>query len=291
MPCYRPIQVPKKGFVDLDVTVPCGQCVGCRLERSRQWAVRCLHEAQMHVENCYITLTYRDACLPPNGSLVYRDFQLFLKRLRERFARESIRFYMCGEYGDENRRPHFHALLFGFDFPDKQYLKRSPAGESLYRSAILESLWTFGYSSIGAVTFESAAYVARYVMKKRTGDLAKTHYTVVDRVTGEVTNLEPEFNRMSLGGRSAKGGIGASWFQRFRTDVYPSGKVVVRGVECKAPRYYDKLFTVLDPESFALVSAARVAEARARASDNVSARRGVKEVVAQARIDALKRKL
>ena len=157
-----------------DLQVPCGQCVGCRLERSRQWALRCVHEASLHKENCFITLTYNDEHLPEHGHLIYRDFQLFMKRLRKRTG-VRVRFYMCGEYGENFGRPHFHACLFGYNFPD---LVRWKAGKStLYRSKLLESLWTDGYSSVGEVSFESAAYVARYILKKVTGDDAEAHYT------------------------------------------------------------------------------------------------------------------
>lgn len=156
-----------------DLKVPCGQCVGCRLERSRQWAVRCVHEASLHTDNCFITLTYNDEHLPSDGSLNYRDFQLFMKRLRKRVS-VPVRFYMCGEYGENFGRPHFHACLFGFNFPD---LKLWKSGKSkLYRSPLLEELWPFGYSSVGDVNFESAAYVARYILKKVTGADAAAHY-------------------------------------------------------------------------------------------------------------------
>lgn len=189
----------------------CGQCRGCRLEKSRQWAVRCLHEASLHEDNCYLTLTLDDAHLT-SMSLDYSLFQGFMRRLRKEVGK--VRFYMAGEYGESNLRPHFHALLFGYDFPDKVHLRQSPAGFKLYRSPLLESLWPFGFSSVGACSFESAAYVARYVMKKVNGELAEEHYG------GRV----PEFSRMSL-----KPGIGAGWIDKFAGDVIPDGKVVVNG--------------------------------------------------------------
>ena len=136
MPCYRPIKGyrsrrlnaetgkrpvvfnPRDGFYDQPVDLPCGQCIGCRLERSRQWAIRCVHEASLHERNCFITLTYRDECLPTNGSLDLDAFQKFMKRLRRRFG-EGVRFFHCGEYGENFGRPHYHAILFNLDFSDK----------------------------------------------------------------------------------------------------------------------------------------------------------------------------
>ena len=107
-----------------ELQLPCGQCVGCRLERSRQWVVRCIHEASLYENNCFLTLTYSDDCLPNGNDLIYRHFQLFMKRLRKRFG-SNIRFYMCGEYGDLFGRPHYHACLFNFDAPDKVLYRRT----------------------------------------------------------------------------------------------------------------------------------------------------------------------
>ena len=158
MACYRPLrayalrnaegkmQVSFKRKIGYEpIWLPCGQCIGCRLERSRQWAMRCMHEAQMYDRNCFVTLTYDDEHLPPNGSLNKRDFQLFMKRLRKRYG-SGIRYYQCGEYGELLGRPHHHAILFNFDFDDK-VLWSVRDGVRLYRSASLEQLWPHGYSN------------------------------------------------------------------------------------------------------------------------------------------------
>ena len=142
MPCYHPWQVTVKGAAATR-PVSCGQCYGCRLERSRQWAVRCMHEAQLYDFNSFITLTYRSDTF----SLDYTDYQLFMKRLRARFDHARIRFYMCGEYGDINGRAHFHACLFNFRFPDLVYYKKTASGAKLYTSQILEDLWGHGLCS------------------------------------------------------------------------------------------------------------------------------------------------
>ena len=194
MVCYHPLDAWRTSSGDVrlsynpkfcdsphpNLKLPCSQCVGCRLDRSRKWAIRCMHEAKMHDNNCFITLTYDDSklperpvgVLPANISLYYEDFQLFMKRLRKHFHPQVIRFYMAGEYGENFGRPHFHSCLFGIDFPDRELFSRTPSGSLIYRSKILESLWPHGYSSVGNFYFKSAAYVARYVMKKITGDPA-----------------------------------------------------------------------------------------------------------------------
>lgn len=220
--------------------LPCGRCVGCRLERSRQWATRIMFESQFHSKSCFLTLTYSDENLPYPPSLNYRDFQLFLKRYRKEVG--SLRFFVCGEYGDLTARPHFHACIFGHDFDDKVIFDVRPSGHSLYRSPLLERLWPLGISSIGSLTFESAAYVARYVLKKVTGDAAEDHYSRIDVDTGEVFHVEPEFARMSL-----KPGIGSSWFEKYNSQVYGENDfVIVNGHTCKPPRYFDKLLRRMD---------------------------------------------
>lgn len=282
---YRQVSFKEEGHDDFTVRVdlPCGQCVGCRLERSRQWAVRCMHEAQMHTKNCFITLTYNNEHCPKDFSLDYRDFQLFMKRLRKRFKDVNIRFYMAGEYGESYDRPHFHACIFGFDFEDKRYFRRTETGSILYTSKILEDLWPFGYSTIGDVTFESAAYVARYIMKKQTGDNV-SRYEYCDLETGELIKRKPEFNKMSL-----KPGIGMKWLEEYEDDVYPHDHVIIRGKKSKPPRYYDNLYKRKFPEEFEMIQFAREREGRARYEDNTLERLQVREKVAKAKLSMLKR--
>lgn len=277
-----------------ELWIPCGQCVGCRLEHSRQWAVRMMHEASLHADNCFITLTYAPENLPPDGSLVKSDFQKFMKRLRRRFF-SGIKFFHCGEYGENFGRPHYHACLFGFDFPDRVFFKM--AGESrLYTSDILDDVWSLGHCSIGDVTFESAAYVARYVMKKVTGDSAKDHYLVVDRETGVIAQdssgalsvLQPEYVTMSRGGRTGKG-LAYEWYRQFGNEVYPSDEVIVRGARSKPPRYYDGMYEVADPVGFSVMKSKRLAAAHEAAADNTEARLRTREKCCKARVSLLKR--
>lgn len=269
--------------------LPCGRCAGCRLERSRQWAVRCLHEAQMHKENCYITLTYSDDNVPSDMSLHYEHFQLFMKRLRKYFAPARVRFYMCGEYGEEFQRPHFHAIIFGVDFSDRVFHSRTASGFRIDTSAILSKLWPYGFNTIGDVTFESAAYVARYVMKKMTGDIAEEHYKYVDPDTGEIYQRESEFCHMSL-----KPGIGATWLEKYQDDVFPHGYVVARGVKMQPPKYYEdriEKLSAFGKEVIDEIKAARAARGESRRSDATDARLEVRRQVSVARMSLYSRKI
>nr|DAV55802.1 MAG TPA: Replication associated protein [Microviridae sp.] len=273
--------------VGLSFSLPCGQCIGCRLERSRQWAMRCLHESKLHQDNCFITLTYSDSFLPANGSLVKADFQRFIKRFRKRIAPCKIRFFHCGEYGGQFSRPHYHALIFGYDFPDK--IIASQGDNPTYTSAILAKLWPLGdpfQQRVGALTFESAAYVARYAMKKITGQAAKAYYERVNVETGEIISLQPEYITMSL-----KPAIGKVFYQRFSSDFFPSDFCVVRGVKCRPPRYYDKLFGVDHPDVLERIKLKRIRFASRFKADFTSARLADREQVTAARVSQLKRKL
>lgn len=265
--------------------IPCQQCSGCRLERARQWAVRCMHESRLHQVNCVVTLTYDQDREPPFGSLRYPDVQLFLKRARKHFEPHPLRFYLGGEYGELLGRPHYHAALFGVDFPDRKPWKRTSGGV-VDRSAILEQLWPHGFSSVMPCNWETVGYIARYCMKKITGDAAESHYQVVDLATGEIGRRVPEFNKMSL-----KPGIGARWLDLYRTDVYPHDRVIINGKEVKPPKYYDKRFAKDFPEDFENIQWARELEALSLRADNTPERLAVKEQITLGRVKQLKRGL
>lgn len=206
-----------------------------------------MHEASLHEENCFITLTYAPENLPENGTLVKRDLQLFFKRLRKQTKKEGIKYYAVGEYGKELQRPHYHICVFGYDFDDKVLWKaNSIPNRALYRSKLLETLWTDGYSSVGSLTPDSAGYVARYCNKKITGANATVHYD------GKL----PEFALMSRGGRSGHG-IAWEWFQKYSTDVYPKDFVTLKGRKERPPRYYDNLEEQNDSDILLSVKAKR----------------------------------
>lgn len=285
MSCHSPVKAfrdssGKVFFYEKEGTnsypVPCGRCIGCRVERSLMWSTRCVHEAQMHELNCFVTLTYEKSPI----TLVYRDFQLFMKRLREHF-KVPIRFFMCGEYGEKLARPHYHAILFGIDFVD-----RVRFGKSLYLSATLDRLWGHGFASVGSMTAASAGYVARYSLKKINGPAAQDHYRYVNHETGEVIDRVPELSRMSL-----KPGIGAKWYSQFKTDIFPAGELIVSGKRKPIPRYYKKLLKREDREMFDRFVESRVKKRVQMIVDGEATddRVYVRGVVEKARVNLLKR--
>lgn len=245
-----------------------------------------MHEASLHDASCFLTLTYSDEALPVSGSLNKKHFQDFMKRLRKARPGSRIRYFHCGEYGETTHRPHYHALLFGEDFARSR--RPSPTqGNQLWRSEELDRLWGHGHCSIGAVSFQSAAYVARYVMKKVTGEAAEAHYRRIDPETGEVHELLPEYITMSL-----KPGIGQEWFDRFgTTDVFPQDFIALKGGgKAKVPRYYDKQ---LPEDELRDIKARRIAAAHTpeRKWDSTPQRLQVRETVKQAQVSFLKRDL
>jgi len=248
MPCYHPIRMRqlaalnkngKRSIVSSkdsregkDIQLPCGRCVGCRLERARQWAMRCVHEMSLWRVNSYVTLTYDDNELVYGGQLhgiLYpRHLVLFWKRLRKYGAK--FRYFACGEYGDKLSRPHYHAIIFGYDFQDKKY-HSSEGGYDYYYSDTLNRLWGHGNCIIGNATFESASYVARYVMKKRLGK-TKLQY--------EKEGISPEYVVMSR-----RPGIGREWIDKYLKDVFPRDSISVRGHDTTPPKYYTERYKKL----------------------------------------------
>ena len=172
-------------------------------------------------------------------------------------------------------RPHYHALIFGYSFPDRCYISMNKGGtHKLYVSQQLERLWPYGMHWIGDVSFESAAYVARYVVKK-----VKVSRDDEDRLilkdSGEI--LAPEYVTMSR-----NGGIGRSWYEKFKSDVYPVGNRVVRGRDMRPPKFYDSLYAVDDPIGFEELKFNR--ENKVDIKDNTLVRLCVKEKVVNARL-------
>jgi hypothetical protein len=310
MPCYSPLSgfrskvrnpngkrnivfKRNEALTDMKVELPCGQCVGCRLEKSRQWAMRMMCEAQMYDDNCFLTLTYDQENLPDDGSLVLKHFQDFMKRLRSKYPRaadDPIRYFHCGEYGGRTMRPHYHAIVFNFDFDDKYHWStNSETGDSYYRSEDLEKLWTFGNSLIGEVTFESAAYCARYVTKKLKGAMSEEGTKVLNYETGELLDRTPEYATMSR-----RPGIGKKWFEKFKSDAYPSDFLILRdGVKMQPPKYYDKLMEDAHPVEFARVKGKRKKTMKCEkiVANNTIPRLRVREEITKRRAKRLQRSL
>ncbi|QXP08404.1 MAG: replication initiator protein [Arizlama microvirus] len=242
--------------------LPCGQCTGCRLERSRQWAIRMMNEADCHSDNSFITLTFNDEFLMKREtpmSLDKRDFQLFMKRLRK-CVNKPIRYFMCGEYGDLFKRPHYHAILFGLDFPDKQ-LHKIKDGMRYYTSSLLADVWPFGFNVITDVTFDSCAYVARYIMKKHLGkDAWLQYFDYIDEETGELVGHRiPEYTTMSR-----RSGIGKAWLDKYLQDVFPRDKIFLRGRGwMKPPKAYDSYYEIINPDDYSRIKQSRIESALA----------------------------
>lgn len=271
--------------------LPCGKCVGCRLSYSKGWAIRCMQEASLYDKNCFVTLTFNNDHYPPDGNLELRTYQNFMKKLRKCHteALESqygdswkryfspIRYYHCGEYGGKLGRPHFHALLFNWDFDDKvPHTIRN--GYQFYSSQTLNRVWANGFALIGDVTYKSAAYVARYVLKKVTGEDSDEHY--VNKRTGLLLN--PEYTTMSR-----RPGIGAGWFKKFSGDVYPSDFMVVNGRRVKPPRFYDNLLDKENPDLLDAIKQKRLEQVNFK--EGTFDRLRVREEVALAQVNVLKR--
>jgi len=281
LPCYRPMPL---NVNSREILVPCGKCIGCKLQRSQNWATRIMHEAayqeSMGRENCCALLTYNDENLPYTDNnlptLHKRDLQLFIKRLRKEIGNEThIKYFAAGEYGDDMDRPHYHIAIMGVDFGDKESNGKSPAGSPLYRSEQLDRIWGMGITSIMDLNYESAGYIARYCTKKITGSNARSHYN----------QRTPEFSL-----QSNRPAIGLEWFERYHQDIYTSDTLSIRkGIKVKPPRYYDKLFKSLNIERYEYIKCQREI-----ARDNTIGRKGFpnlknREIHQTARINHLKR--
>lgn len=274
----------KEGHADLQITTSCNQCWGCRLERSRIWAIRCMHEHQLYEsENKpseFLTLTYNNENLPHNHTLIKSHLQKFWKRLRKHGYK--FRYFACGEYGDETHRPHYHAIMFGLHINDKIYHTTSNDNK-LYTSKKIEKIWGHGHVLIGNVTFESCAYVARYIMKKRLGNDSETYYDIYDEDGVIIDSLTPEFST-----QSRKPGIGFEFYKKYKQDIYGAGRdgtVIIRGgTKCKPPKFYENKFEQEcfehNTETYNQIKIRRKEKAELNASDNTVERLMVKERLA-----------
>ncbi|AXH71911.1 MAG: replication initiator protein [Microviridae sp.] len=264
--CAKPIWLAER-----QLHVPCGICLLCRNRYARDWAIRCWHEAQLHEcdcpglqcvdplrhrGNCFGTLTYDDDSLPKHGSLDKVAAQLFMKRLRKGIDPIKVKFYLSGEYGEKNKRPHYHFMLFGYRL-ERGVEVPSDSGFPVYESPELSEYWKHGIVTVGDVSFASACYVTQYIVNKK-DKIARTYKKWnCDPDTGELNEIEVEFSHMSRGGsRKGSSGIGAGWYDKFRPEVERNDNVVVDGNEVMPPRYYDYLLVKRD------LAAARVVKLR-----------------------------
>jgi len=264
MPCRSPLRQyhapsgwsfnaakPHTEYRDID----CGVCIECRIRKSRDWAIRCYHERSMHERSCFITLTYAENPI----ALCRRDVTLFFKALRNAGFRFS--YFGCGEYGDETLRPHYHIILFGVDFGHDRYpWRKTQKGHLQYRSPTLEKHWQHGHAEIGEATEQSAAYVARYTLKKINGQLAneadlESGLRPYDRILPDETVVEVPKEMLFC---SLNPAIGLRWFLKYGAEVYPADSVVMNGREYKPPKYYDSLLKQYRPDVWEKVLATRL---------------------------------
>lgn len=288
MACYKPVTAwkPLEGGVILfsekkgcrEIQIACGQCIGCRIRKREEWAVRIFAESKMHEKNVFCTFTYNDDHVPDDYSLHYRHMQLLHYRMRQKYG--AFRFFTVGEYGDEKFRPHYHSIYFGLDFDDKRKSNSLYSRFDLYESESLNECWGKGKVAIGEVTYESSRYCAVYTTKRIGGDLAESHYLRVSPVTGEYVNVQPEFAKMSL-----KPGIGQAWLEKYYKDVYVSGAdgVVVNGSKKPIPKFFDKKLEDIAPILLEDFKHKKFKEAMRHPEEFTRARLEVKEKCAKAR--------
>lgn len=272
--------VQSDGFTDMPVTLPCGRCLGCRMEYARQWAVRCEHEIKSHSANSFLTLTYNERSVPYTRdglmTLDLADVTKFWKRLRKRLGLR-LRYFQCGEYGDKTERPHYHALVFGWYPRDVVYHGDSGAGEKLFRSKFLDDVWGFGNVAVQEASWRTANYVARYVTKK----VVDTHDPTDSR--------RPEFLTMSR-----RPGIGHEWATVYLDEWYARDALVANGKEMRPPKYYEGLLEKRSPELLSFVKAQRrkvAAEVEYKRVTSTGVTHHSTDAVREARLQTLKRDL
>lgn len=320
-----------KSPTKVKMEVPCGQCWSCRLARSREWATRLVKESLdwPEHERLFITLTYNNENLPTDEGLHIEDYQSFMKDLRYHFSTETptgrkykkIKYFHCGEYGQTCKtcglsypfhqesksgkeytacttwvkglgRPHYHAILFGVTFDDLETFKRTQSGELIYKSKKLDAIWKKGFCSIGQVSFESCAYVSRYIMKKITGDNAKEHYikSHTSLTTGEITHhpVKPEYISMSRNPAIAKG-----YAEKNMLDITKNDGVLLQrqgtAFLTKPPRYFMKLMERTDPIKYELIKEQRRQQKRLNKSENTDERSAIKERIKKIQTKTLSR--
>lgn len=289
MPCFHPLHGFRKrggGFTfdyhlsnTIPMQIPCGQCIGCRVERKKEWALRLTHEAKLHDENCFITLTYREESLPAGNTLVKRHAQLFVKRLRKHLHPKKIRQFVIGEYGDQTGRAHYHAIIFGYFPRDAKVFSRETNANTQYTSSALESLWPHGYVLVSDCNAFACSYVAGYAVKKINGRMKDEHYMRV-LPSGEMIQAQPEFSLPSN-----RPGIGAGFYEKFREELHTHDAGLLSGRITKLPRYYDKLHSRKSGEdALELVKLRRKKNARKHRANNTPERLAVREEVAHAKM-------
>ncbi len=316
MPCYTPLQGYKdilSGGLTFDkskshspLEVACGQCLGCRVDYATMWTIRIVHESCMHIDNhgnSWVTLTYRDEhqCndkqykngyfIPADKSLAPSHVSKFFRSLRKANKDHKIRYFYCGEYGPETQRPHYHLCIFNHTFDDLQLFK-DDEGLYTYTSPSLDKHWPYGFSTVSELNYRTAAYTAGYIFSKITGKKARDHYLRCDE-HGQAYWLKPEYTRMSTGNKNPPCGLGAQFYEKFQTDIFPADESPVpgKGIVQLVPRYYQNILKSTDPSTLELVKALRQEFQKSHADDFSPERLKDKYKCAQARQSRLKRNI
>lgn len=278
MACYHPMLAVPSGFSAegkqlykisgeylgikdyKDIIVPCGRCIGCRLDYSREWADRMILELDYSKTALFLTLTYDEESVPRSDlgymTLCTKHMDNFVRRLRRRFSEKEIRYFYSGEYGDSTFRPHYHGIFFGLeldDIEDLVFYKHNRDGDSLYTSVSLSELWSFGYVVVGRVTWHSCAYTARYVLKKLTGDWSKLY---------EDKGIIPPYSRSSR-----RPGIGGHFIEDHPELIGKSISVSDPDIRrkimrVKTPSYLMKKLDKVNPDLYTSIQRERLRLAR-----------------------------
>lgn len=275
---------------DEAILLPCKHCLLCTRAYRRMWAFRLVSEAKVCGESMYLTLTVDDSHIDevfPGGVLRHRPFQLFFKRLRKclssgydysfvppmtpanligslprtmqtrHYQCKSVKYYMCGEYGDLFSRPHYHCCIFGARFPDA-YLQKVIGRNAYYSSPTLSKLWPFGFALFSDVTIQSASYVAGYVDKKLDNHYWRMKHFIEHPMDDITADSGSEYVRMSQG-------IGLSFLEKYGSRLYrfdSNGEVFgeffsAGRVPIPAPKYFDEKLLLHDPIKYDKIVAAR----------------------------------
>ncbi|AXH75174.1 MAG: replication initiator protein [Microviridae sp.] len=287
MPCFKPLQgyhKPSGGWTSshaasngIPLTLPCGQCIGCRADKRDEWAVRLVHESRLHQDSMFLTLTYDNNHVPIGYGLDKRHVQLFMKRYRQAISPRKIRFFAVGEYGETRLRPHYHLLIFGH-WPKDSKRWNTQEKHCLFTSQLVCDLWGKGLAVHGDLTPETCKYVAHYTTKKMTGLMAKDHYTRLDEF-GELHQVIPEFSL-----QSRRPGIGADFYLKNKNDFRSGDFSLLSGKKQRVPKYYDKLLERENEQLLVSIKDTRKLNARKHRANNTPARLAVREACMRAKV-------
>lgn len=230
----------------LPMTIPCGRCRECRMAIARDWGIRAMHDVKAHTRtgsgSAFVTLTLDDTKVHDCVGLDPRMLKLFHMRANARLG-GGLRYLSVGEYGDKNQRPHYHCIFTNKGFADRKWCANGSTGEKLYESKILNELWPHGYAHIGDVSYKSAMYVARYVLKKVSPELYGERYERI--VAGKQIFVPPEFAVMSR-----RPGLGRPFYDLYKEELLANDSCIVDGHKSPLPRYYSNVFKAEDPDAY-----------------------------------------